>query len=528
MTSLTHRLGGILLLGLLLMSGSTCKAGPSAFDRTNEGVAESGFEDTADVSTLPAIPDAPSVETLSASEEPGLPGKTDSPVMTDLPAVTDSVGITAVLDSAPRSTSDSVTAGLEPTMDADGRPAFQRPEHIRGIYLNAWASGSTRRVAALLDLAARTEVNAFVIDIRDATGYVSHRTTVPLAHEIGATEEIRIRDLPGLLSRLAEAGVYPIARIVVVKDPLLAAGRPEMAVQDTAGGVWVDGKGIIWMNPHDRRVWEYHVALAREVAQMGFPEIQWDYVRFPDAPRSELGRSVYPGAGDTTKADAIRAFLEYARDELAPLGVKITADVFGVTTSASRDVGIGQVWESFIDVVDAALPMVYPSHYWQGSFGIDTPNAYPYEIVSHALADAVRRSARVEGAGRTRPWLQDFSLGDPPYEAPEVRAQIQAAYDVGVHEWILWNPSSRYTEDALEPVGGFAAEPMMRLGNQVVPVAGRWAFLDSVAGEGAAPDTVPVDTLRADTLSADTLQIGTVSADTIRPDTLRADSAGVR
>ncbi len=515
MTSLTHRLGGILLLGLLLMAGSACKAGPSAFDRTNEGVAESGFEDTADVSTLPAIPDAPSVETLSVSEEPGLSGETDSPVMTDSLGVT---GAMAPLDAAPGSTSDSVTAGLELTMDADGRPAFQRPEHIRGIYLNAWASGSSRRVAALLDLAARTEVNAFVIDIKDATGYVSHRTAVPLAHEIGATEEIRIRDLPGLLSRLAEAGVYPIARIVIVKDPLLAAGRPEMAVQDTAGGVWVDGKGIIWMNPHDRRVWEYHVALAREVAQMGFPEIQWDYVRFPDAPRSELGRSVYPGAGDTTKADAIRAFLQYARDELSPLGVKITADVFGVTTSASRDVGIGQVWESFIDVVDAALPMVYPSHYWQGSFGIDTPNAYPYEIVSHALADAVRRSAKVEGAGSTRPWLQDFSLGDPPYQAPEVRAQIQGAYDVGVHEWILWNPSSRYTEDALEPVGGFVTEPMMRLGNQLVPVAERWEFLDSVAREGAAPDTVSVDTLQA----------GTVSADTIRPDTLRADSAGVR
>ena len=501
--SRTLRFGGTLLLGLILMSGSACKAGPSAFDRSDEGVEESGFNDTADISMLPALPDAPSVETLRVAEEPGLLEGADSLVVADSIAVLDSAAGSA---SDVASAADPVTTVPGSVTDTDGRPVFPRPEHIRGIYLNAWASGSTRRVAALLELAARTEVNAFVIDIKDATGYVSHRTDVPLAHEIGATEEIRIRDLPGLLSRLAEAGVYPIARIVIVKDPLLAAGRPDMAVQDTAGGVWVDGKGIIWMNPHDRRVWEYHVALAREVAQMGFPEIQWDYVRFPDAPRSELDRAVYPGAGDTPKADAIRAFLEYARDELAPLGVKITADVFGVTTSASRDVGIGQVWESFIDVVDAALPMVYPSHYWQGSFGIDTPNAYPYEIVSHALADAVRRSAKVEGAGSTRPWLQDFSLGDPPYEAPEVRAQIQAAYDVGVHEWILWNPSSRYTEDALEPVGGFAEEPMMRLGNQVVPVAGRWEFLDSIAGEEAAPDTIPVDTLQADTLSADSIR----------------------
>jgi len=485
-TSRGNRVRGPVLLGLLLLSVSSCKAGPSAFDRPSDAREEVGPEDTADVSTLPVIPDAPSVETVTVAE----PDSATAP---------DPVVAAAEPDAAP-------VVATHP----DGRPAFQRPEHVRGIYLNAWASGSTRRVAALLELAARTEVNAFVIDIKDASGYVSHRTAVPLAKEIGATEEIRIRDLPGLLSRLAEAGIYPIARIVIVKDPLLSAVRPEMAVQDTAGGVWVDGKGIIWMNPHDREVWEYHVDLAREVAQMGFPEIQWDYVRFPDAPRSELGRSVFPGAGDVSKADAIRAFLQYSREELHPLGVQVTADVFGVTTSASRDVGIGQVWESFIDVVDVALPMVYPSHYWEGSFGIDTPNAYPYEIVSSALSDAVRRSALIDGAGMTRPWLQDFSLGDPPYEAPEVRAQIQAAYDVGIQEWILWNPPSRYTEGALEPVGGFADEPTMRLGNEVVPVARRWELMDSVAAAEAAP----ADTMRADTTAADTTGVEPLPADT--------------
>jgi hypothetical protein len=383
---------------------------------------------------------------------------------------------------------------------------FPRPEHIRGIYLNAWASGSNRRVTELLALAERTEVNTFVIDIKDASGYVSHRTDVSLAHEIGATEEIRIRDLPGLLTRLSEAGIYPIARIVIVKDPILSAARPDMAVQDTAGGVWVDGKGIIWMNPHDRDLWAYHVALAKEVAAMGFPEIQWDYVRFPDAPRSELDRSIYPGAGDVTKAQAIRAFLQYAREELEPFGVAVTADVFGVTTSASRDVGIGQVWESFIDVIDVALPMVYPSHYWQGSFGIDTPNAYPYEIVRGALADAVERSADVPGAGLTRPWLPDFSLGAPAYEAPEVRAQIQATYDVGIQEWILWNPSSRYTEAGVEPAGGFLEEPIMRLGNEMVPVARRFEFMDSVAAAA--------DTIRAEV--QDTAGTAAVASDTVR------------
>lgn len=389
------------------------------------------------------------------------------------------------------------------SVDADGRLIFRRPEHIRGLYLNAWASGSTRRVDALLELARRTEVNTFVMDIKDASGYVSHDTRVPMAREIGATGEIRIRNLPAVLQKLHDAGIYPIARIVIVKDPLLSAAHPEMAVQDTAGGVFEDGKGIVWMNPYDHRVWDYHVALAREVAEMGFPEIQWDYVRFPDIPADEKGRVVYPGAGDMDRRDAIGGFLAYSREQLSDLGVTVTADVFGVTTSAKRDVGIGQVWESFIGAVDVALPMVYPSHYWTGSFGFQTPNAHPYEIVRRALEDALERSATVEGAGATRPWLQDFTLGAPPYEAPEVRAQIQATYDAGIDEWILWNPGSRYTEEALEPLGGFQEEPRIRIGGRVVPVSQRVAVLDSVAAvRQAAADSVAAARASADSAAA--------------------------
>ncbi|MXX71754.1 MAG: hypothetical protein F4Y73_07810, partial [Gemmatimonadetes bacterium] len=300
-----------------------------------------------------------------------------------------------------------------------------------------------------------------------------------LAQRIGATGEIRIPNLRVLLSRLEAAGIYPIARIVIVKDPLIAAAHPELAVQDTAGGPWSDDKGIVWLNPYNREVWDYHVAIAREVAEMGFPEIQWDYVRFPDAPASAMRRAYFPGGAGVPRPQAIREFLAYSRAELADMDVQVTADVFGVTTSFNRDVGIGQVWESFIDVVDVALPMVYPSHYWKGSFGYDRPNSHPYEIVREALEDAVRRSAAIEGTGATRPWLQDFTLGPPRYEAPEVRAQIQAAYDVGIGEWILWNPGSRYTETALEPAGGFVEEPLMRIADQVVPVSRRFEFYDT-------------------------------------------------
>jgi hypothetical protein len=219
------------------------------------------------------------------------------------------------------------------------------------------------------------------------------------------------------------------------------------------------------------------VALALEAAALGFPEVQWDYIRFPDASESDLGRAAFPGDSLGDKPEAIRAFLGYAREALAEVGSDMSADVFGVTTTFRRDVGIGQVWERFIDQVDAALPMVYPSHYWEGSYGFESPNAHPYEVVRAALGDALARSDTVPGAGRVIPWLQDFTLGKPSYGAPEVRAQIQAAHDAGVHEWVLWNPSSRYTQDALEPTTGFADEPLIRVAGEVAPVSRRHALL---------------------------------------------------
>jgi hypothetical protein len=477
----------------VLLSG--CEAGPSAFDRAPAGP---GISDTADIADLPDIPEALDVEAAGGTAAELLEPEPDS--------------------VSPIQATDSMSFGAESVAAADslsaGYTGFERPEHIRGLYLNAWASGSRSRVSALLDIARRTEVNAFVIDIKDATGYVSHRTEVPMAHEIGATEEIRIRDLPGLLTRLAQEGVYPIARMVLVKDPLLSTAYPEMAIQDTAGGVFVDRKGIVWLNPYDQRVWDYHVALAREVAALGFPEIQWDYVRFPDIPASEKARTVYPGAGETLPAEAIRNFLEYSREALADLDVAVTADVFGMTTSASRDIGVGQVWESVIDQVDAALPMVYPSHYWSGSFGFEEPNAYPYEVVKRALEDALRRSAEVDGAGTTRPWLQAFTLGSPRYEVPEVRAQIQGAYDAGIQEWILWHPGSRYDEGALEPVDGFVTEPLMRIAGQVVEVSRRHAVMDSLkalADSIRAAEQHRADSIRA-AEAADTLGAGDVGS----------------
>ena len=465
------------VVGLLIpVLAMACGVGDDGSRYNGESGEAPAVEKDTTAGLAPPMPALPAADTLL----PAPPAEgTRSRVRVDPPVETATVAGGLPAQNGELTAADP--AGGASTAPENIFFTFQRPEHVRGLYVNSWSAGSRRRMAALVDLARRTEVNTFVIDIKDATGYVSHPTAVPLARETGATGEVRIPSLSRLLGELEEAEIYPVARIVIMKDPILAAARPELAVQDTAGGTWADDTGMIWLNPFNHEVWDYHVDLALEVAAMGFPEIQWDYVRFPDASASALARAHFPGRNGRSRTGAIREFLAHSRQALSETGTDVTADVFGVTTSATRDVGIGQVWESFIDVVDAALPMVYPSHYWKGSFGYDKPNSYPYEIVRTALEYAVERSAGLEHAGTTRPWLQDFTLGSPRYEAPEVRAQIQAAYDAGIEEWVLWNPGSRYTEAALEPADGFAEEPLVRIANEIVPVSRRFELLDTAA-----------------------------------------------
>lgn len=337
---------------------------------------------------------------------------------------------------------------------AERAPLVPKPEAVRGLYFNAWSAGSTRRMSSMIELANRTEINAFVLDVKDDTGYMSYPTGVGLARQISADEEIRIRDVRGLLERLRENGIYPIARIVVFKDPLLAKRRPDLSIQKADGKLWIDHYGDMWVDPYNKEVWDYNIAVAREAVMLGFSEVQWDYVRFPDVPQRYMREAVYPAQAGRSREDAIREFLEYSREQLADLGVPVTADVFGLTVSAGDDMGIGQRWSKMVDVTDVLLPMIYPSHFARGSYGIPVPNAAPYETVKTALDYAVRRTRDLEQAAAIRPWLQDFTLGDPRYDAAHVRAQIQATYDAGISEWILWNPAGRYTAEALASADG--------------------------------------------------------------------------
>jgi hypothetical protein len=344
-----------------------------------------------------------------------------------------------------------------------------KPDHVRGIYLNAWAAGSARKLERLIDLARRTEINSFVIDVKEV-GEVSYRSAVPLAVEIGATRTY-IPNIRRVLDQLRASGIYPIARIVVFRDEVLAKARPDLAIQRADGSIWVDNYGHYWVDSYNREVWDYNIALAREAIELGFSEIQWDYVRFPDVPQALMRTAVWPAAAGRTKADGIREFLLYARDQLADLNVQVTADVFGLTVSTRNDMGIGQDWDRMIDAVDAILPMVYPSHYARGSYGIAHPNARPFELIKTTLGHAVRRSAGVQNAAIIRPWLQDFTLGQPRYGPAHVRAQIAGVYAAGLSEWILWNAASNYTEAALATADGRVPDLPIPDGDVPAPAA---------------------------------------------------------
>jgi hypothetical protein len=326
---------------------------------------------------------------------------------------------------------------------------------VRGLYVNRWAAIGTK-VWQIIALAERTEINALVIDVKDDRGFVLYRSRVPLAREIGAdtVRSLGPARVRALLDTLRAHGIYPIARIVVAKDPLLAEQRPAWAIRSRQDVrvPWRDHQGRPWLDAHQRGVWQYAVDLAREAVDYGFSEIQFDYVRFPDDKRLTR-EATFPLANGRTRAQVIREQLGFARGALAPLGVPVTADVFGLTASDSTDMGIGQRWEMFIDQVDVVLPMSYPSHYAPGTYHLANPNAHPYAVVDHTLKDAARRSAQVRLPATIRPWYQDFTLGPPHYGSAQVRAQIQAGYDNGVRSWLLWNPGSRYTGAELEPAG---------------------------------------------------------------------------
>lgn len=338
-------------------------------------------------------------------------------------------------------------------------PHGEPPAVVRGLYVNAWVFGSDRfyRLVALAD---STEVNSLVIDVKDGTGYMTYRSNVPTAVRIGANRMRRAPDARERLELLRQKGIHPIARIVVGKDPLLAQQKPEWSIRDLNGGVWEDRFGDAWVDVYNDSVWVYAAQIAAEAVLLGFAEVQFDYVRFPDEPRENLARAVFPAKspGESPRA-AISRQIRSLRSRIKRLGVPFTIDVFGLTTSSQGDLGIGQNWDDLVQAADVILPMVYPSHYFRGAYGYSRPNFYPYEIVRRALEEGMSRAAAHPSPARIRPYLQAFTLGRPRYTAEKVRDQIRAVEDLGLTDWVLWNPRGVYPDGALRrldlgPTGG--------------------------------------------------------------------------
>ncbi len=329
---------------------------------------------------------------------------------------------------------------LDGTFSFSTEPIVARmsPAVGRGLHVGGPQAGDPERWPQLLALAADTEVNLLVVDIKDETGSIFFNTSVDLAHEVGAVD-VRY-DPADVVADMHAANLYLVGRIVTFQDPLAARAKPEIAVWDSSTDSPFRRSYQYFLDPTDAVARGYALDLAVDACQQGFDEIQFDYVRYPDG----FGEfAVFDGGSEpNTRQEAIRTFLVEAGRLLHPLGCAVGADIFGFITTVSGDGGIGQQLEALAGSVDVLSPMLYPSHYGRGWFGFESPVANPGGVVGAALDDGLER---VAGDVIIRPWIQDFS-----YNTNQVRAQIDAASEREVG-WMLWNALSEFTEDALLP-----------------------------------------------------------------------------
>jgi len=315
------------------------------------------------------------------------------------------------------------------------------PREVRGVHVTMGLAGLEGKIDEYVALKSYS-LNTIEVDIKDENGKIGFVSSVipKLAREIGSAQPFF--DVQSVVEKVHAAGMYLIGRVVVFEDPILAAARPELALLRPDGSRWLNNGGLGWVNPYDQRVWRYVVAVGAAAAKAGFDEIQFDYVRFPSD--GDLSQIVYRHKRAEPKGTTIARFLRYASAQLHPLGVRVSADIFGL--AATHDLGIGQVPKRDAPYVDAFYPMVYPSHFSSGEYGIQQPDAYPGRTVARALLDFRRQ---LKGRGMTLiPWLQDFSLGRP-YTLVEVTDQIAATRRQHTRGFMLWNPEGLYTRDAL-------------------------------------------------------------------------------
>jgi len=321
----------------------------------------------------------------------------------------------------------------------------------KGLYATLYTVATPRRLNELIQIADTTEINSLVIDVKDDRGNLLWPMAAAERYHPEANRKTMMRDPGPLLERLRRHGIYPIARVVVFKDPSYAAAHASTAILDPATGrPYTSRDGLTWASPYDRDFRAYNLEVAREAAIAGFREIQFDYVRFPDVSRSR--RLDYRNPTAQSKSQAIQSFLLESRGVLVPLEVYVAADVFGMICTTLDDMNIGQYWEAISNAVDYICPMMYPSHYGPEVYGFRVPDKEPYGVIARGLDDALRRDANLATPALMRPWLQGFTASWLPeyrsYGVAEIKAQIRACTERGIDSYLIWNAANRYNPAA--------------------------------------------------------------------------------
>ena len=337
---------------------------------------------------------------------------------------------------------------------------LKTPEPLKALYMTACVAGTPSWRTSLKKLIETTELNAVVIDIKDYTGVVSFQNNFP---QMSVERGCVVSDMREFVAELHKADIYVIGRISVFQDPSYTKLFPELAVKKKSDGtVWKDYKGLSFIDVGAKPYWDYILELSKTSYEMGFDEINYDYVRYPsDGNMQDTHYTWTIGPASTsspqaTKAEMLKSFFEYLHDEMDETDAKLSVDLFGMTTTVVVDMNIGQILENALPYFDYISPMVYPSHYPKTWNGFANPADHPYEVIKISMSGALEREEAwrlSEGlatttASKMRPWLQDFNLG-ATYGPDKVRAQIQATYDVGLTSWMLWNAGNKYTKDAL-------------------------------------------------------------------------------
>lgn len=314
------------------------------------------------------------------------------------------------------------------------------PFEAKAIYIPFALLSQPDTIRGMFDFVDQTELNAVVVDVKSDDGSLAWDSQVGQADLLGQDGD---RDGWMTLLEFNEEAhrrdIYTIARIVTFKDDPLAFGNPALAVTRADGSIWLDGETLGWANPFREEVWDYNIALAQEVAARGFDEINFDYIRFPSD--GDLGAIVYAEENTAeTRTTAIRTFTSRARQALEPLGVFVSADVFGLTVwvEPESDMNIGQRVMDIAPSVDYLCPMVYPSTFVPGNLGYDDPSAHPYDVIYRSQLEAMDR---MPDTTRVRPWLQAYW-----YSTDEMLTQKQAANDAGSAGWLWWNAGGVYDE----------------------------------------------------------------------------------